>query len=107
MGCDAEDSIQHYAHCLRIWPEAEQRLQLTRGTTPQSRLGHFLLISRPTDADELRRRALWTGAVYMWHNLCRHSRSLHRQQAKLEALRHCLGDVLGGGCTTTSTDNIH
>ena len=102
LGCQEKDSIEHYSSCPIAASVASSWLGLLRRETPEARLADFLLASTFSTKEELRRRALWTGVVYMWHNLCRHARGLTTNTRRLEALRHCLRDALGSTCTTTS-----
>ena len=100
LGCDAEDTIKHYANCRAAAPLARSWLGLTRKDTPAERLEDLLLITRFDPADELRKRAIWTGSLYKWYNLCSHSESLSSAPQRLEALAHCLRDTIGGTNTT-------
>lgn len=103
LGCQGDDSIEHYSSCPVAAPLASSWLGLARSSTPEDRLADLLLVSRFASPDELRRRALWTGSLYQWHNLCRHAVGLTTVQRRLEALAHCLRDSIAGTCTTTST----
>jgi len=96
MGCDDHDSIEHCACCPRIRGVARARLDLEMPSTPATKLEAFLLLCPGAVEDELRRRALWCGAVYRWHGVVRHQMGDLGAQARLQVLHHVLRDIIAG-----------
>jgi hypothetical protein len=86
LGCQGDDSVEHYSSCPVAAAVASSWLGLGRQSSPAGRLADFLLVTRFPTKEELRKRALWTGTVYTWDNLCRHSLCLCSVQHRLEAL---------------------
>ena len=75
LGCDAEDSIQHYASCRQLHQCLGVRLNLGRKDTPAERLQDFLLLDSRLSREsrhEVICRALYTATAYRIHNWCRY-----------------------------------
>ena len=97
MGCDCEDSIEHYATCKQIILFGSSNLWLPP-LPPHDRLAGFLGLlytGYKEHAREISRRALLTTAVYKLHCWWRHKREGHLSPAgMLQALRVQLREVL-------------
>ena len=73
FGCDAPDSIEHYANCRVVSDFSWARLGLRRMSSPSDRLAQFLLLDRKVascDRDRMVRQAIRLAMVYKVHNLC-------------------------------------
>ena len=103
MGCQEEDSLQHYANCTVIAGVAARQFGLHRAGTPATRLQRFLLVDKFENKEELIKQARWTGTVFAWHNLCRRTAALNAVTARTVALKHCLRDTLAGSNTASSS----
>jgi hypothetical protein len=93
FGCEAADSIEHYASCSTVASFARRSLRLPHMPTPPEQLADFLIldVSNP-EANKalLTRKALRVAAVYHVHNWRRHytgSDPAMTTEALLQALR--------------------
>jgi len=97
MGCEAEDSIEHYASCRHVSEFGHRELGL-EVLPPAERLAGFLGIrtARPAEhGHEVRRRALLTTAAYKLHGWWRCNRVRGLQtEGMMQALRVQLREVL-------------
>ena len=96
MGCDDHDSIEHYACCPQLREVARTRLGLEAPGNPAAMLEAFFLLGPGAAQEELRKRALWCGAVYRWHGIVRHRAGLLDGRGRLEVLHHVLRDLFAG-----------
>ena len=97
MGCDQEDSIQHYATCRHVMAFGTTDLWL-QPLSPEDRVAGFLgvLHAQPAEhSHDVLRRALLTTATYKLHGWWRHHTD-HRlgSAAMLRALRIQLREVM-------------
>ena len=93
MGCCAEDSIEHYAHCPIIGDFSSRGLGLDRGA---NRIADFLVLNIPASrvAEQRTSKAvLRLAAVYISHCRWRHLRTQGYLQVDslLQVLRELLG----------------
>ena len=100
FGCraEAQDSIEHCAHCSVVAMFARRTLGLAPAPSAARRLEHFLGLDLPDavrDRDAALRRALRTAAVYRAHCLVRHGR-LTRGAEAAEALPQCVRELTRG-----------
>ena len=98
MMCDADDSIQHYASCIKVHEVGRQELGLARLATPGERLASFVGVAWAAPAEhgqQVRRRAILTTAVYKLHCWWRHAATPPQTAAGMQqALRVKLREVL-------------
>ena len=99
-GCDAEDSIAHYAGCPRIRAVALRQLGLPPLPNPRLQLEAFLLLTTGWSQEELKARALWTSSVYRWHCSMRHLCPRPVNDAAVQVLDHVVRDFRAGTRTT-------
>ena len=80
FGCQAEDSIEHYADCPVVWDFSYRALGILRPTSRQARLANFLMLDITNMASisvEMTCRAVRVAAVYRTYNIVRHTPHLH------------------------------
>ncbi len=87
----------HRALCL-LFPATgcRTRLGLEAPGSPAAMLEAFFLLGPGSAQEELRKRALWCGAVYLWHGIVRHRAGLLDGRRRLEVLHHVLHDLFAG-----------
>ena len=94
MGCDAEDSIEHYAHCPCIGAFSRRGLGLDRAGG--DRMADFLVLNLPAQrvAEPRARRAVMRlAAVYIAYCRWRHLRA--RDALQVDALLQVLRELMG------------
>ena len=73
LGCaEAEDSIEHYACCPRVWDIARTRLRIQRPGQPEEDTRSFLGLDRHTSINDRLKMALLTYGLYCYLNERRH-----------------------------------
>ena len=106
LGCPgAEDSIEHYARCPRLWDIARTRLRIQRPGNPEADTRMFLGLDRDISDDNRLKMALLVYGTYKYLNEKRH-RTIPTNQGPSFIWQSMKNGARGNRFTEDLLDNI-